>query len=318
MALGPWRRTPGAAASLFDGLMVALFFLFLLLPIVAHTAHRHTALWGAPLSHAPTPLPHAGSVSRLGANDAITSVASRIRSSVVPRRRTHAGALHNGPTRSVRRIQSPAVGASLPILWAWVYACSVAVSLVRRTKVSPSATHWATAAMEDTRRGVATSHFYLDDIGYHVLAKADLPALIPRADFMAQMRQWSTWRFEATGYATYGLKMPIVDLDGGAVSYGIRVATPDPLVPSVVLEVGLDDTLLLTKKLTHEAHMHADESRGMMAVAGRYFLVRVRKSPVPLPYDTKHILSLVLKDLSRAVDRYASFGSPFQMDVTYE
>lgn len=90
---------------------------------------------------------------------------------------------------------------------------------------------------------------HLDDIGYHVLAKADLPlapgpitgpgsfifsyqrfttgvlnkhhstlpiisespippgtptALIPRADFMAQMRQWSTWRFEATGYTTYG------------------------------------------------------------------------------------------------------------------
>eukprot|EP00669_Euglena_mutabilis_P005158 TRINITY_DN16539_c0_g1_i1.p2 TRINITY_DN16539_c0_g1~~TRINITY_DN16539_c0_g1_i1.p2 ORF type:complete len:207 (-),score=54.98 TRINITY_DN16539_c0_g1_i1:154-774(-) len=206
------------------------------------------------------------------------------------------------------------------MLLAWIFFCSAALPFLRRSRANPSppATLWATAAMEDTRRGVATSQFYLDDIGYHVLAKADLPALIPRADFMAQMRQWSTWRFEATGYTTYGLKMPIVDLDGGAVGYGIRVATPDPLAPSVLLEVGLDDTLLLTKKLTHEAHMHADESRGMMAVAGRYFLVRVRKSPVPLPYDTKHTLSLVLKDLSRAVDRYASFGSPFQMDVTYE
>ena len=151
-------------------------------------------------------------------------------------------------------------------------------------------------------------------IGYQVLAKAEIPEMIPRADLMNSLKNWAKDKFDENGYCLYGRKMPVscmhVDDDDQCLCFSIRFPTLDPMNLELEIEVGLDDQEVPFRRVPPElgwgltpdtVAMAQPDAEDAPCITGKHFVVRMRRGP--LPEDAKPVIHDILEGLSQAVHR---------------
>ena len=150
------------------------------------------------------------------------------------------------------------------------------------------------------------------------LCKAEIPAHLPRIDFMKQMYRWATSEFEQGGVKSYGKRMVVDCINEGenGDTNGILVRVFDfrdgkeveiaQLIAQMDDEkVQVWDTIVPTKEGGIEK-MNKDGKDKF--IDGRFFII---SRPLPADESANSALKAMIKRLMLAINAYYSFGSPF-------
>eukprot|EP00240_Pyramimonas_obovata_P012969 CAMPEP_0118933576 /NCGR_PEP_ID=MMETSP1169-20130426/12067_1 /TAXON_ID=36882 /ORGANISM="Pyramimonas obovata, Strain CCMP722" /LENGTH=240 /DNA_ID=CAMNT_0006876359 /DNA_START=68 /DNA_END=790 /DNA_ORIENTATION=+ len=164
-----------------------------------------------------------------------------------------------------------------------------------------------------------------DEEGFKVIGKAEIPALVPRGDFLDQLLKWSIMEFEENGRKRYGTKM-IVDIcdeyvleDGTPTAFAIKMKRPEG-GDDLHIEVCMDDQKVEVEKTLEgfgkEKDAEAEENPFARAyeVIGKNLIIRRKEGP--LEEDLRPMVAKVLSALSKSVNTYYAFGSVYVDDAT--
>jgi len=172
------------------------------------------------------------------------------------------------------------------------------------------------------RKGPASS----EEAGFKVIGKAEIPALVPRGDFLDQLLKWSIMEFETNGRKRYGTKM-VVDIcneycaeDGTPTAFAIKMRRPEG--GDLHIEVCMDDQEVEVEKTLEgfgkESNVDPEAEENPFArsykVTGRNLIIRRLEGP--LEDDMRPIVAKTLSALSKAVNTYYAFGSVYVDDST--
>merc|ERR1719409_302090 len=164
-----------------------------------------------------------------------------------------------------------------------------------------------------------------DEEGFKVIGKAEIPALVPRGDFLDQLLKWSIMEFEENGRKRYGTKM-IVDIcdeyvleDGTPTAFAIKMKRPEG-GDDLHVEVCMDDQKVEVEKTLEgfgkEKDTEAEENPFARAyeVIGKNLIIRRKEGP--LEEELRPMVAKVLSALSKSVNTYYAFGSVYVDDST--
>jgi len=157
---------------------------------------------------------------------------------------------------------------------------------------------------------------------FQELCKAEIPAKIPRSDFLRQMYRWMLISFQDNGLAAYGKRMEIDLVDGDddmtngmcVNIYGMKDGA-ESLICELFCEMDTEmvntyDTLMPNKDGELEKSNRSGKEE---FVKGRYFVIR---RPVPFDESSNKALKAMIKDMTLAINKYYAFGSCFSDDAT--
>lgn len=162
--------------------------------------------------------------------------------------------------------------------------------------------------------------------GYKVLVKSEIPEHIERASLLRQLHQFAASEFQDGGLATYGMPMDVRVIDeyeegneSSAVSVGFSVTIRNPAADgsgaseAAYFRVTMDDepyeiyeTLMRDPETGMPKKANYDGSEPITAV-GKHLLVQRKEGE--LDRATAEVLSMCLRDLRTAIERYMAFDN---------
>ena len=145
-----------------------------------------------------------------------------------------------------------------------------------------------------------------------LLTRAEIPAFIPRDDFLQQLYQWAEISIGQRGRAAYGYSMIVSRLEVDEQLKGFQVQ----IGKETTIEVGMDD--LITEKyefLSRGPDGFPVPKGKVEEIPGKYLEVRkVDKNPTS--DAAKQAIKDVISAVMKAFDSYYAFGSVFSHDST--
>jgi hypothetical protein len=148
--------------------------------------------------------------------------------------------------------------------------------------------------------------------GKILLTKAEIPAFIPRDDFLQQLYQWAEISIGQRGRAAYGYAMTVSRLEIDEELKGFQVQ----IGKETTIEVGMDD--LITEKyefLSRGPDGFPVPKGKVEEIPGKYLEVR-KVDQNPTSDAAKQAIKDVISAVMKAFDSYYAFGSVFSHDST--
>lgn len=163
------------------------------------------------------------------------------------------------------------------------------------------------------------------DEEWKVIAKAEIPALVPRGDFLDQLLKWCIIEFEENGRRRYGMKMVCDICDdylndaGEPTAFCIKMKG---IEEGEYLEifVCMDSEVVVVEKNLEgfgtERAADAEENpfAQVFEITGKNLIIRRKVGPLPEPL--RETAAAVLQAVSKAVNTYYAFGSVYADDAT--
>ncbi|KAK3238344.1 hypothetical protein CYMTET_51637 [Cymbomonas tetramitiformis] len=157
------------------------------------------------------------------------------------------------------------------------------------------------------------------DESYKVIARAEIPALVGREDFLDQIFKWAINEFEINGREKYGMKMNVDIMEneaGDPTGFTIKLNNGD----EVTAECCLDDEVIKVERAPGGFGVEvgpdgpSSEWAKVEEIVGKNFLIRRKVGP--LADSLRPTLAATLSSVSRAVNKYYAFGSVYSDDST--
>ena len=148
-----------------------------------------------------------------------------------------------------------------------------------------------------------------------VLTKAEIPAFIPREDFLQQLFQWAEISVGQRGRSVYGYAMVVEKLHGGEDGEelkGFSVAIGD----ETTIQVGMDNEVTEKYEFISRGPDGFPVPKGKCEeIKGKYLEVRKVDSNA-ISENAKQAIRELISQVMKAFDSYYAFGSVFSHDST--
>jgi len=145
-----------------------------------------------------------------------------------------------------------------------------------------------------------------------VLTKAEIPAFIPRDDFIQQLYQWAEISVGQRGRAAFGYAMVVEKLYVGEELKGFTCQVGN----ETTIEVGMDNEVTEKYEFISRGPDGFPVPKGKCEeIKGKYLEVRKADSN-EVSENAKHAIRELISQVMKAFDSYYAFGSVFSHDST--
>lgn len=145
-----------------------------------------------------------------------------------------------------------------------------------------------------------------------VLTKAEIPAFIPRDDFIQQLYQWAEISIGQRGRTTFGYSMVVEKLYVGEELKGFTCQVGN----ETTIEVGMDNEITEKYEFISRGPDGFPVPKGKCEeIKGKYLEVRKADSN-EVSENAKHAIRELIAQVMKAFDSYYAFGSVFSHDST--
>mmetsp|Transcript_5532 Transcript_5532/g.7478 ORF Transcript_5532/g.7478 Transcript_5532/m.7478 type:complete len:243 (+) Transcript_5532:68-796(+) len=174
---------------------------------------------------------------------------------------------------------------------------------------------------------VSASSMTESDADWKIIAKAEIPALVPREDLLDQLLKWSIIEFEENGRRNFGNKM-VVDIcdeytreDGTPTAFAVKLkdidgvgANIEVLMDNEVVEVEKNGEGFAQEKEATDPNEPPNPFAMSYDIIGKNLIIRRKAGE--LPESLVPLIREVVGGLSRAINTYYAFGSVYADDST--
>ncbi|QDZ21882.1 hypothetical protein HOP50_06g44240 [Chloropicon primus] len=162
----------------------------------------------------------------------------------------------------------------------------------------------------EANHGVGTRCFAAKDVT--VLTKAEIPAFIPRDDFMQQLYQWAEISIGQRGRTTFGYAMVVEKLFVDEELRGFTCKVGE----ETTIEVGMDDEITEKYEFIARGPDGFPVPKGKVEeIKGKYLEVR-KADDNKVSENAKQAIRELISQVMKAFDSYYAFGSVFSHDST--
>jgi len=145
-----------------------------------------------------------------------------------------------------------------------------------------------------------------------LLTKAEIPAFIPREDFIQQLYQWAEISMGQRGRAVYGYSMVVEQVVRNDTLKGFSVQIGD----ETTIEVGMDDEITEKYEFLSRGKDGFPVPKGKVEeIKGKYLEVR-KMDTNEVSENAKQAIRELISQVMKAFDSYYAFGSVFSHDST--
>jgi len=145
-----------------------------------------------------------------------------------------------------------------------------------------------------------------------VLTKAEIPAFIPRDDFLQQLYQWAEISIGQRGRTTFGYSMVVEQLVAEDRLKGFSVKVGE----ETTIEVGMDDEVTEKYEFISRGPDGFPVPKGKCEeIHGKYLEVR-KTDDNEVSENAKQAIRELISQVMKAFDSYYAFGSVFSHDST--
>ena len=145
-----------------------------------------------------------------------------------------------------------------------------------------------------------------------LLTRAEVPAFIPRDDFLQQLYQWAEISIGQRGRASYGYSMVVDRLVVDDVLKGFQVQVGN----ETTIEVGMDDQITEKYEFLSRGPDGFPVPKGRVdKIPGKYLEIR-KADQNEISDAAKQAIRELISAVMKAFDSYYAFGSVFSHDST--